>query len=532
VIAGMLAAAFLAAGSLGSLEDDYAAARSLKDQADVAIAQSGAAHHAGRGLPRAYAALRAKVASGLAVARPETTEDRRAVEVMQRALSADLPGSLEPVDGPPTAAPCPGGVDAIARGPEAWDRLRAHLYRCFGAAAASLRVGDESLDRLTVLGRLGDAGDGAERRRLFLALEPLWRAVNGDNGPDSPYRRLVGLGAERARTRPSTIAAELAALGVPEPDVEGWLVAILAAWRAAHPGAIEPWDFWASGREASQALDARVPRERLEGIGADYYRALGADLTRLPIRYDLAPRAGKTPVAFTTFGSRVPDRNGAWRAGEAWVFATYRTGGLGNLVELLHETGHAVHVAAIRARPAFADWPDSTTFTEAIADVPALEAYEPEWQRRYLGAEAPAGASLRAKYAGVVLDVAWGLFEMRLARTPDADPNALWTDITSTYLGIRPHPEWSWWALRGQLVDEPGYMVHYAIGAVIAADVRARCRELRGPLATPDAGYYDFLSARLYRFGLERPARAVLADFLGRPVSPGAILADLRRLRP
>jgi hypothetical protein len=214
------------------------------------------------------------------------------------------------------------------------------------------------------------------------------------------------------------------------------------------------------------------------------------------------------------------------------VFATYRAGGLGNLVELLHETGHAVHVAAIRTRAAFADWPDSTTFTEAIADMPAQDAYEPDWQRRYLGGEAPAAASLRAKYAGVVLDVAWGLFELRLARTPEADPNAVWTDITSTWLGIRPHPEWSWWALRGQLVDEPGYMVHYAIGAVIAADVRARCRELRGPLATPDAGYYDFLSARLYRFGLERPARAVLADFLGRPVSPDAILADLRRLRP
>ena len=32
--------------------------------------------------------------------------------------------------------------------------------------------------------------------------------------------------------------------------------------------------------------------------------------------------------------------------GEPWVFATYRTGGLDNLNELLHETGHAVHIAA------------------------------------------------------------------------------------------------------------------------------------------------------------------------------------------
>jgi hypothetical protein len=527
-----LAAALLAAGSLASVEDDYGSARSLKDQADVAIAQGGTAYHAGRGLPRAYAALRAKVAAGLATADAKTDDDRRAVAVMERALAADLPLSLEAADDPARPATCPGDAAALARGPEAWDRLRAQLYRCFGAAASSLRVGDESLDRLTILGRLGDVEDAAERRRLFLALEPLWRAVNGDNGPDSPYRRLVRLGAERARTRPSTIAAELEALGVPEQDVEGWLVAILEAWRAAHPGTIEPWDFWASGREAARVLDPLASRERLEAVNAAFYRALGADVTRLRIHYDLLPREGKTPVAFTTFGSRVPDRDGVWRAGDVRVFATYRAGGLGNLVELLHETGHAVHVAAIRTRAAFADWPDSTTFTEALADVPALDAYEPEWQRRYLGGEAPAAASLRAKYAPIVLDVAWGLFEMRLARTPEADPNALWTDLTSTYLGIRPHPEWSWWALRGQLVDEPGYMVHYAIGAVLAADVRARCRTLRGPFAQADPGYYDFLSARLYRFGLERPARTVLADFLGRPVSPQAVLADLRRLRP
>ncbi|MET0556075.1 MAG: hypothetical protein ABW221_23755 [Vicinamibacteria bacterium] len=532
MIARVLAAALVAAGSLATVEDDYGSARSLKDQADVAIAGGGTAHHAGRGLPRAYAALRARVAGGLPAAEAKTEDDRRAVAVMQRALQSDLPALLdEPAPSAPDAA-CTGDAAVIARGPEAWDRLRAHLYRCFGAAASSLRVGDEEVDRLTILGRLGDADDPAERRRLFLALQPLWRAVNGDNGPESPYRQLVRLGAERARTQPSTIAAELDALGVPEKDVEGWLVAILEGWRAAHPGTIEPWDFWAGGREAAHALDPLAARDRLEAVNAAFYRALGADVARLKVEYDLLPRPGKTPVAFTTFGSRAPDRDGVWRAGGVNVFATYRAGGLGNLVELLHETGHAVHVAAIRTRAAFADWPDSTTFTEAIADVPALDAYEPEWQRRYLGGEAPAVASLRAKYAGIVLDVAWGLFEMRLARTPEADPNALWTDITSTYLGIRSHPEWSWWALRGQLVDEPGYMVHYAVGAVLAADVRARCRALRGPFSQPDAGYYEFLSKHLYRFGLERPARTVLADFLGRPVSSDAILADLRRLRP
>jgi hypothetical protein len=74
-------------------------------------------------------------------------------------------------------------------------------------------------------------------------------------------------------------------------------------------------------------------------------------------------------------------------------------------------------------------------------------------------------------------------------------------------------------------------MVHYAIGAVVAADVRARCRERRGPFSRPDAGYYEWLAARLFRFGLERPTRDVLAEFLGRPTAPDAVRADLARLR-
>ena len=71
------------------------------------------------------------------------------------------------------------------------------------------------------------------------------------------------------------------------------------------------------------------------------------------------------------------------------MFATYRTGGLDNLNELLHETGHAAHLAAIRTRPAFRDWPDSDPFTEAVADVAALDVYEhePEVPEALLGLE-------------------------------------------------------------------------------------------------------------------------------------------------
>jgi hypothetical protein len=269
-------------------------------------------------------------------------------------------------------------------------------------------------------------------------------------------------------------------------------------------------------------LSPRIPVERLTRLNDSVYRALGADLGALGVRYDLAPREGKTPVAFTTFGARRPI--------VPWVFATYRTGGLDNLNELLHETGHAIHVAAIRTRPAFTDWPDSDPFTEAVADFIALEVYEPAWQRRWLGDSVPLADGLRARYGAIVLDVAWALFEQRMLRDPRADPDSTWAALTADYLHIRPHPELSWWAMRGQLVDEPGYMMNYAAGAIVIAAVRERTRSRHGSFSTGDPGWYAWVAPRLYRFGQERPTRDVLQEFLGGPVTPAALLRDLRRM--
>ena len=68
----------------------------------------------------------------------------------------------------------------------------------------------------------------------------------------------------------------------------------------------------------------------------------------------------------------------------------------------------------------------------------------------------PRPSPARYLHAGTALDAAWALFEMRMLADPDRRPNDAWTEITSRHLGIAPHPEWSWWAIRGQLVQEPG----------------------------------------------------------------------------
>lgn len=460
---------------------------------------------------------------------PLPAEDRRALAHMRRTLGGDL--APVPLAAPPTAAAerqpdCRYDPQAF---PHA-DSLRARVYACYAWAQHHVIVGSDTLDRLTVYGELARVEDRERRRRLFLALDPVWRSINADNLPASPYRRLIALDAARGGELPAVREARLA--GVPPDSLEPWLLAVLAAWRAAVPDSvIEPWDWYYLAGRPARELGSRVSRDRLVGLNVAVYRAVGADIGALNVRYDLEPREGKTPVAFCTFGARPRFVGGRWTPGEPSVFATYRTGGLDNLAELLHETGHAIHIAAIRTRPAFTDWPDSDPFTEAVADFIALDVAEPAWQQRWLGDSVPLADGLRARYGGIVLDVAWSLFELRMLRDPSADPNEVWTRLTSEYLRIRPHPELSWWAMRGQLVDAPGYMMSYAIGAMLIAALRARTVERHGPWIRGDPSWYPWVSRTLFRYGLERPTREVVEEFLGGPVTPAALLEDMGRMK-
>lgn len=523
---------------LAVAESVYADLRTLRDRLDVSIAT-------GRpGLPDAtplgtlvpeHNELRADLVRRLTALDPSglRENDARALGIMRRTLNQDLDSlsaSLAHDAEAGVARPdCTYDARAIGLTPQGLDSLRKRIYACYGWAQSHVLVEGDTLDRLTILGALGRTDDPLRRRRLFLALAPVWRSVNGDNEPGSPYRQLMALEVKK-RNGPAS-AEQARASGVPPDSLETWLLAMLAAWRAGnHDSLIEPWDWYYRTGRASRTLSPRVSRERLLDLNAAVYRSLGADVEALGIKYDVAPREGKTPVAYTTFGARPRFINGVWRAGEPWIFATYRTGGLDNLNELLHETGHAVHIAAIRTRPAFADWPDSDPFTEAVADFIALEVYEPTWQQRWLGDSVPLADGLRARYGGIVLDVAWALFEMRMQRDPRTDPNRVWTALTSDYLRIRPHPELSWWAMRGQLVHAPGYMMNYAAGAILIAAIRARTREVHGPFAAGDSTWYGWVAPRLYRFGLERPSREVIEKFLGGPVTPEAILADMGRM--
>ena len=410
-----------------------------------------------------------------------------------------------------------------------YSSLRAALVSCYVEHGNHLRYDGGTIDRGTALQLLHVVDDRARRQSLFEAFGPLWTALNGRNEADSPYRRMIAMAADDARRNGSQIDAAARAIGVDATTVEHWLVQVLEAWRDSNPAdPIEPWDFRYSNGAANRELQARIPAAALLPVNQRFYRDLGADLTQLGVVFDLESRPDKSPLAYSDFLVRGRMANGQWQRPIARVLGTYPAGGLFSLNELVHENGHAVHVSAIRTRPAYMEWPD-TLFTEAFADVPSWSVHEPAWQRQYLGSSVAEAASMRALFANVMLDVAWSLFELRMLRNPALDPNAVWTDITHEYLRVVPHPEVPWWAMRVQLAGNPGYMVNYGLGALLTAEMRARTAADIGPFDTGNPRWYGWLSEQLLRYGSERDTQRLLQDLLGRPLSADALLEQIKR---
>jgi hypothetical protein len=409
--------------------------------------------------------------------------------------------------------------------------IRAALVSCYVEFGNRLQFEGGLVDRGSALQLLHVMDGPARRKALFDAFVPLWTALNGRNEADSPYRRMIAMAATDAAKDGSEIDAAARAIGVETAEIERWLVQALEAWRdASGPQMVEPWDYRYRNSVANRELATRIPAEVLLPANERFYRDLGADPVRMGVVFDLEPRKDKSPLAYTDFLTRGRTVAGQWRAPVARIVGTYPTGGVYSLNELVHESGHAVHVSAIRNRPAYMDWPNSL-FTEAFADVPSWSVYEPAWQRRYLGTEVRDAVSLRSLFSDVMLDVAWALFEMRMLREPAADPNAVWTDITSRYLHIVPHPEVPWWAMRVQLAGNPGYMVNYGLGAVLTAEMRGRTIEALGPFDAGNPAWYAWLSDRLLRYGSERDTRSLMQELLGRPLSPAALLRQIERCR-
>ncbi|HKS57870.1 MAG TPA: M3 family metallopeptidase [Steroidobacteraceae bacterium] len=448
--------------------------------------------------------------------------DRRAVEIMRGSLAdAAEDGSLAPV----------GKCEDAQRKDIDYAAMRVALYACFGALSNSLDFEGQKVTRVGAFDLLTRMNEPERRKKLFMQFVPLWQAINGKSERDSPYRRLIVMAAADARTRGSAIDDAAKTIGARTPEVEKWLEQILEAWRqASGDKQMEPWDYRYVGGSTERELGDAIAREAMQPLNERYYRDLGAQLSAWDVIYDLDPRAGKAPLAYTDYVRRGRMRDDKWVPTLVRVSGNYAHGGLGLLNELVHENGHVVHMMALQTRPAFMDLGDAL-FYEAFADVPSWSVYEPAWQQKYLDRSSTEESSLRALYSSVMLDVAWALFEARMLREPTRDPNVVWTEITSKYLHVKPHPELAWWLVRVQLVDAPGYMVNYGLGAVVTADIRQRIAEQIGPFTTGNERWFPWLSQHLLSSGQTQETAVLLRDFLGRPVSSQPLLDEIARIK-
>jgi len=490
---------------------------------------------------RLYTEKRAQLVAGLSTLPTEdlspslSQADARVVGIMRNALQSTLPedpNASSGAIGPPSGS-CKNAsrkdLDAAA--------LQHALYSCFGEVGNNLSFEGKRVTRDSAIAMLGQIDDPQRRKALFLAFVPLWETINGKDEPDSPYRRRIKFAAAHDLTiHASPIDAAAKDLGLTTDEVEQWLEKILDTWRQVTPNQpVEPWDYrYVAGggdRGADRALASTLSPESMLAMNYAYYHDLGADLKNLGILYDLEPRPGKAPITYTDYVTMGRIENGAWQPTVSRVSASFGQSGLYVLNMLVHENGHAVHYEAIHNRPAFMDIGDDF-FCEAFADVTSWNVYDPAWQRKYMGREVSESAGLRSQYTMVTLEATWALFELRMLHHPEADPNLVWTEITSHSLHIIPHPEYSWWAQRVQLVDTPGFMINYGLGAVVTAELRQHIRQQIGPFNTGNPQWYPFVSSHLLQYGTERETLGLLRDFLGRPVSPDALVNDIRRLSP
>jgi hypothetical protein len=501
------------------LNDAYGAISLIDSGAQAAYAGHDRQHWL-----QVYVRQRAIVATEVAkmAAQKLSADDTRALQVMQDAVGS----SSDSPDSPAPAAKC-ADAQATSAGAAA---LRQSLYGCFAEYANSLQFEGQTVTRVGAFDLLTRMEESTRRKALFQAFIPLWRNLNGNSETVSPYRRMIALTAAEMRQAGSAIDAAAKTVGATPAEIERWLEQILDAWRGATDSTpIEPWDYRFVHGAAERALAPSIAREAMQPLNERFYKDLGADLAAWGVLYDLDPREGKAPLAYTDYVRRGRARDERWQPTIVRVSGSYAHGGLGLLNELVHENGHAAHMMALHTRPAFMDLGDAV-FYEAFADVPSWSVYEPAWQQKYLGKSVAQSESLRGMLATVMLDVAWALFDLRMLSDPARDPNIVWTEITSRYLHVIPHPELSWWAVRVQLVDSPGYMVNYGLGAVITADIRQRTTEKIGAFDAGNVRWFPWLDEHLLRTGQQTPTVQLLREFLGRPVSPQALLDQLRRI--
>jgi len=286
-------------------------------------------------------------------------------------------------------------------------------------------------------------------------------------------------------------------------------------------GPVEIWDLAFAYADINRRGDAYFPADRQFSQIARSLEALGYDLDKLPIYFDLQPRSDKTQLAYA-----VPLRP----PHDVRVLANVTDGYL-SARTLMHEIGHALHFAHIRQeRQLFVDCV-SEAWTEGMAQIFASLLDDPQWLVQYAGMTPETAAEfLRARAEQEIIYLRTTLMRLRWEyeayRNPDQDFNTLYWDLFARYLLLPRHDDIRPWATIIQYTTHPVYLHNYLYADMIASQTLASLHTVYGPLID-NPSLRSFLNQNYFRFGARYDWRDLLERGTGQRLDQNYLIRRL-----
>ncbi len=257
----------------------------------------------------------------------------------------------------------------------------------------------------------------------------------------------------------------------------------------------EIWDLSYGYADINRTVDRYFPADSQLSYIKNSLKAIGFNLDKLPIYFDLESRPGKTQYTFS-FPIKPPH--------DVRILGNL-TDGLYSVRILMHEVGHALHFTQItQERELFARGVDGSWF-EGMATIIGRLIYEREWLTEY--AKMPPELVNSYLASREEQDIIWLRrvlllmdFEYEIYTNPNRDLNKLYWDLYTKYLGLPRHEQLKPWATITHYVSMPVYMQYYFYAEIITAQTYQTLRANYGSLVdNPDIS--AFLIQNYYRFG-------------------------------
>lgn len=284
---------------------------------------------------------------------------------------------------------------------------------------------------------------------------------------------------------------------------------------------LEIWDIGFAFSEARNRIDRYFPADSQLAYVDQTLEAIGFNIDKLPIYFDLQPRTGKSQLANAILVKPPYDVR---------VLANVTDGAYSTRV-LMHEIGHALHFTHITQDNSLfvnryeAPWTEGVAqFLAAFLDQESwLEAYPkvpPELVRDFL--------SMR-RYERVI-DLRMRLtqlqFEYEAYSNPGRDLNELYWELFERHMMLPRHDDIRPWAAVIHYVSHPVYLQSYLIADMVAAQTTAFFkRDYGDPVANPQLG--AFLTQNYFRFGSRYDWRSLLKRGTDEKLNPDYLLKDL-----